>query len=32
MISPALMHWLADEGKSLVLLDESGRLKARLEG
>jgi CRISPR-associated protein Cas1 len=32
MISPALMHRLADEGKSLVLLDESGRFKARLEG
>ncbi len=26
------MHRLADEGKSLVLLDESGRFKARLEG
>lgn len=32
MISPALMHRLADEGKSLVLLDEHGRFKARLEG
>jgi len=32
MISPALMHRLADEGKSLVLLDERGRFKARLEG
>ena len=32
MVSPALMHRLADEGKSLVLLDESGRFKARLEG
>ena len=32
MISPALMHRLADEGKSLVLLKESGRFKARLEG
>ena len=32
MISPALMHRLADEGKSLVLLDNSGRFKARLEG
>ncbi|MDA1044247.1 MAG: type I-C CRISPR-associated endonuclease Cas1c [Verrucomicrobia bacterium] len=32
MISPALMHRLADEGKSVVLLDESGRFKARLEG
>lgn len=32
MISPALMHRLADEGKSLVLLEDSGRFKARLEG
>lgn len=32
MVSPALMHRLADEGKSLVLLDERGRFKARLEG
>lgn len=32
MISPALMHRLAEEGKSLVLLDERGRFKARLEG
>jgi len=32
MVSPALMHRLADEGKTLVLLDESGRFKARLEG
>ncbi len=32
MISPALMHRLADEGKDMVLLDESGRFKARLEG
>jgi len=32
MVSPALMHRLADEGKSLVFLDESGRFKARLEG
>lgn len=32
MISPALMHRLGDEGKSLVLLDEHGRFKARLEG
>jgi CRISPR-associated protein Cas1 len=32
MVSPALMHRLADEGKSLVLLDEHGRFKARLEG
>ncbi len=32
LVSPALMHVLADEGKSLVLLDNSGRFKARLEG
>lgn len=32
MVSPALMHRLADEGKYLVLLDEHGRFKARLEG
>lgn len=32
MVSPALMHRLADEGKSLVLLDEGGRFKARMEG
>ncbi len=31
MVSPALMHRLADEGRSLVLLDNSGRFKARLE-
>ena len=32
MVSPALMHRLADEGKSLVLLEANGRFKARLEG
>lgn len=32
MVSPALMHRLADEGKSVVLLEDSGRFKARLEG
>lgn len=32
MVSPALMHRLADEGKTLVLLDDNGRFKARLEG
>ncbi|MBZ0204992.1 MAG: type I-C CRISPR-associated endonuclease Cas1c [Flavobacteriales bacterium] len=32
MVSPGLMHKLADEGKSLVLLDYNGRFKARLEG
>jgi CRISPR-associated protein Cas1 len=32
LVSPALMHRLADDGKSLVLLSEHGRFKARLEG
>lgn len=32
LVSPALMHRLAEEGKSLVLLSEQGRFKARLEG
>jgi CRISPR/Cas system-associated endonuclease Cas1 len=32
MVSPALMHRLADAGKSLVLVDEAGRFKARLDG
>ncbi|SBT10518.1 CRISPR-associated endonuclease Cas1 1 [Candidatus Propionivibrio aalborgensis] len=32
LVSPALMHRLADEGKTLVLLSEHGRFKARLEG
>jgi CRISP-associated protein Cas1 len=32
LVSPALMHRLAEEGKSLVLLSEHGRFKARLEG
>ncbi len=32
MVSPGLMHRLADAGKSLVLLDGRGRFKARLEG
>lgn len=32
LVSPGLMHRLADEGKSLVLLNEHGRFKARLEG
>lgn len=32
MISPILMHRLADEGKTLVLLNGQGRFKARLEG
>ncbi|MGB7541868.1 MAG: type I-C CRISPR-associated endonuclease Cas1c [Burkholderiales bacterium] len=32
MVSPALMYRLAEEGKSLILLDSNGRFKARLEG
>lgn len=32
LVSPILMHRLADEGKSLVFLDANGRFKARLEG
>lgn len=32
MVSPALMHRCADDGISLVLLDDNGRFKARLEG
>jgi CRISPR-associated protein Cas1 len=32
LVSPALMHRLADEGKNLVFLSERGRFKARLEG
>lgn len=32
MVSPALMHRLADEGKGLVLLADNGRFKARMEG
>lgn len=32
LISPSAMHRLADEGKSLVLLDRNGGFKARLEG
>lgn len=32
LVSPALMHRLADQGQSLVLLDDNGRFKARLEG
>lgn len=32
LVSPILMHRLADDGKSLVLLDAYGRFKARLEG
>jgi CRISP-associated protein Cas1 len=32
MVSPALIHRLADDGKSLVFLDSNGRFKARIEG
>jgi CRISPR-associated protein Cas1 len=32
MLSPALMHRCADHGISLVLLNNQGRFKARLEG
>ncbi len=32
MLSPGLMHRLAEEGKALVMLDANGRFKARLEG
>lgn len=32
LVSPALMHRLAGEGKSLVMLSENGRFMARLEG
>ena len=31
-LSPPLMHRLADDGVGLVLLDDNGRFKARLEG
>lgn len=32
LVSPALIHRLGDEGKTLVFLDDNGRFKARLEG
>lgn len=32
MLSPALMHRCADDGIGVVLLDDNGRFKARLEG
>lgn len=32
MISPALLHRCADDGRSVVLLDRNGRFKARIEG
>ena len=32
MISPALIHRCAEDGRSIVLLDQNGRFKARVEG
>lgn len=32
LVSPATMHRLANDGKTLVLLDRNGRFQARLEG
>lgn len=32
MLSPALMHRCAEDGRSIVLLGSNGRFKARLEG
>lgn len=32
LISPALLHRCADDGRGVVLLDRNGRFKARLEG
>jgi CRISPR-associated protein Cas1 len=32
LLSPALLHRCADDGRSVVLLDKTGRFKARLEG
>jgi CRISP-associated protein Cas1 len=32
MVSPALLHRCADDGRSVVFLTEHGRFKARLEG
>ena len=32
LISPALFHRCADDGRSVVLLDRNGRFKGRLEG
>ncbi len=32
MVSPALIHTLAKDGKSLVMLDQFGRFQARMEG
>jgi CRISPR-associated protein Cas1 len=32
LLSPALLHRCADDGRSVVLLDRNGRFKGRLEG
>jgi len=32
MMSPALIHRCADDGRTIVLLDQNGRFKARIEG
>ncbi len=32
LLSPALLHRCADDGRSIVYLDRAGRFKARLEG
>jgi len=32
MLSPALMHRCAEDGRSIVLLDTNGRFRARIEG
>ncbi len=32
LLSPALIHRCAEDGRSLVLLDQAGRFKARIEG
>ncbi len=32
LISPALIHRCADDGRTIVLLDRNGRFKARIEG
>jgi CRISPR-associated protein Cas1 len=32
LISPALLHRCAEDGRTVVLLDQQGRFKARLEG
>lgn len=32
LLSPALLHRCADDGRSVILLDKNGRFKARFEG